>query len=295
MSKIISGLMGLVVADALGVPYEFKERGSFKATGMTGYGTHDMPPGTWSDDSSMTIATVKSIIDNKGKIDLYSIMNNFFDWYYYADFTPHGVVFDVGNTTRKAIHKYRSSGRTVEGCGCDAFEDNGNGSLMRMLPLACILNINVPSIHAVSALTHAHDISKKACEIYVDFALGLMLGFDKNLTLDTVTAFGVPEEFQRLINIKDLTEDDIKSTGFVVDTLEAAIWSFMTTDNYKDCVLKAVNLGGDTDTIAAVAGGLAGIYYGIGGDKGIPYKWIDKTVKHAELLELFERFEKVCK
>ena len=109
MSKIYNGIMGLVVGDALGVPYEFKARGTFDAEDMVGYGTYNQPPGTWSDDSSMTLATVESLVD-RGGIDLNDIMENFAKWYFNANFTPWGKVFDVGNGTRSAIFRYVNKG-----------------------------------------------------------------------------------------------------------------------------------------------------------------------------------------
>lgn len=147
---------------------------------------------------------------------------------------------------------------------------NGNGSLMRILPLAFIPNISDDEIKEVSAITHAHDISKEACVIYVRIAQGLI----KGIKLSEIIPKLVDNEsiYKRLIIMDSILEDEIKSTGYVVDTLEASIWCILHTDNYKDCVLKAVNLGGDTDTIAAIAGGLAGIIYGY---SNIPVEWVN--------------------
>lgn len=296
MSKIISGLLGLVVADAVGVPYEFKKRGTFNATDMTGYGTYNMPVGTWSDDSSMTIATVDSIVINKGKIDTRSIMTHFAEWLFGGLYTPYGTVFDVGNTTRAAIQRfeiYKNTGFEPEMCGGISITDNGNGSLMRILPLAFVKDITSDEVANVSALTHAHAISKTACRLYVEFAQLLMKGLEPRYILRECFYLGENDPlFGRLEDIWMYQEQDIKSTGYVVDTLEAALWCLTTTDNYKDCVLKAVNLGGDTDTIAAVAGGLAGILYA-DSDKGIPPEWIEQLAKKDEIISLFESFERV--
>lgn len=269
MSKIYDGIMGLVVGDALGVPFEFKERDTFKATDMVGYGTYNLPCGTWSDDSSMTLATVDAIITYKGKINLDEIMQNFRRWYEYGKFTPYGECFDIGNTTRKAIHRY-SMGFNTADCGCCGLGDNGNGALMRILPLAFI-PYSHNDINTVSGLTHGHEISKQGCRLYLTVAKEILKCNDyKHILTDNI----FNKKYSRISKIYKLKCEEIKSTGYVVDTLEAALWCLYHTDNYKDCVLTAVNLGGDTDTIAAVAGGLAGLLYGCGGENGIPKEWI---------------------
>ena len=224
MSKLRSAIYGFAIGDALGVPYEFKERHTFTCVGMIGYGTWNQEARTWSDDTSLTLATAKSIKD-KGCIDLKDIHKNFETWLYKNKFTANDEVFDVGGTTRKAIDL---------GYGLDAFHDNGNGSLMRILPLAFIDASN-EDIANVSAITHAHEISKNACIEYIHIARKLIKG-------------------EKYIDeaIKNLDESEIKSGGFVLDTLKASLWCILNTENYKDAVLKAVNIGSDTDTTAAV-------------------------------------------
>lgn len=280
MSKIYDAIMGLVVGDALGVPYEFKKRDTFKAVDMVGYGTYNQPAGTWSDDSSMTLATVDALIRYKGKINLDSIMENFLYCYNEGKFTPYGQCFDIGNTTLIAIYKYEM-GVNVSDCGCRGINDNGNGSLMRILPLAFI-PCSHNDINEVSALTHAHTISKQGCRLYLIIAEQILKGngFSHILT-DTI----FNGEYSRIRDIYKLTREDIKSTGYVVDTLEAALWCLYHTNNYRDCVLTAVNLGGDTDTIAAVAGGLAGLLYGCGSN-GIPEEWINQIVRKEWIEQL---------
>lgn len=292
MGKVYNGIMGLVVGDALGVPVEFNKRDTFKIGIMVGYGTYNQKPGTWSDDSSMTLATLESLVRNNGMIDTEDIMQNFYRWLFKCEFTPYNDVFDVGGTTRIAINRY-ARGYSLDKCGGDGIMDNGNGSLMRILPLAFVLH-SKDDIYAVSALTHKHSISKFACELYISIADNLIKGLDKQVAVDMAVAGigGVPTEFERFENhIERLNRNEIKSTGYVVDTLEAAVWCLLTTDSYKDCVLTAVNLGGDTDTIAAVAGGLAGIYYGMNRQKGIPRRWINEIPRRAWIRELCEKLE----
>lgn len=287
--KVYSGIMGLVVGDALGVPFEFRQRDTFKAEGMTGYGTHNQPPGTWSDDSSMTLATMESIA-HQGEIFPQDIMWNFLNWLITGAFTPYGEVFDAGNTTIRAIKCFQN-GVYAPYCGGTSEMDNGNGALMRILPLAFIPH-SIKDIRTVAGLTHAHNTSKTACEIYVFVAVNLLAGMDKGNAVSFALGDNVhwPVPFDRLYNLYELSREEIRSTGYVVDTLEAALWCLLKTDSYRECVLTAVNLGGDTDTIAAVAGGLAGILYGVGGEKGIPEEWIEQIAKRDEIKQLCERF-----
>ncbi|NLE84670.1 MAG: ADP-ribosylglycohydrolase [Chloroflexi bacterium] len=254
MTKLRSAIFGHAIGDALGLPVQFRPRDSFHITGMTGYGTFNMPSGSWSDDTSMTIATCDSIRINLGKVDPADIFKRFEDWYHRDFYTPFGQAYDIGRTTSAAM-------RAREGQG--DYWSNGNGSLMRILPLA-FTDADDALIEEVSALTHAHKISRKACVIYIRIARALINDDQYGLTY--------PEPFHRLENIASLEREEIKSSGFVVDSLEAAVWCLLTTDSYSECVLKAVNLGDDTDSIAAIAGGLAGIKYGF---DTIPTDWLD--------------------
>ena len=167
--------------------------------------------------------------------------------------------------------------------------DNGNGSLMRILPLA-FMKHSTKDIHDLSSLTHAHPVSQFACVYYLNVAKNLIGGQNK-LTAVLDFTCEIPAEFKRIQNRGKLSRNEIKSTGYVVDTLEAALWCLIHTGSFKECVLTAVNLGGDTDTIAAVAGGLAGIYYGVGGKRGIPEEWIDKIARLEWIEKLCNDFE----
>lgn len=287
MGKIYDAVMGLVVGDALGVPAEFKARDTFHVDDMIGYGTYNQPPGTWSDDSSLTLATMESIV-RKGEIDPADIIRNFSRWLNYAEFTPYGEVFDVGSTTEAAIRRFQCGIEPLK-CGLNHYKHNGNGSLMRILPLA-LFPSSMTDINNVSSLTHAHDISRRACRTYVAIAEQLLKGAPLGDVIDYPIAW---KDFERIPKIYKLNRDEIRSTGYVVHTLEAALWCVYNTSTYRDCVLEAVNLGGDTDTIAAVAGGLAGIIHGCGGEKGIPDEWIAQIARKDWIFDLCERFRLV--
>lgn len=257
-----TAVYGFAVGDALGVPYEFKERDTFKCSDMIGGGTWGQLAGTWSDDTSLLLATCDSIRECNG-INLENMMDKFSRWLFRCEYTARGDVFDCGGTTHRAIRNYRN-GLPIERCGERSNLSNGNGSLMRILPLAFIPP-TFTDIFAVSALTHAHRISWKCCLSYVSHILSM-------------AQFGKIKVPYRIMN-RD--RDEVKSTGYVEDSLEAALWCVGTSKSYTEAVLTAVNLGGDTDTIAALTGGLAALQYGY---DAIPEEWVDKLA-NKELIE----------
>lgn len=309
-NNILDGIIGLCVGDALGVPVEFINREELKAnpvTDMQGFGTHNQPIGTWSDDTSMTLCLVDSLA---GGLDCKDIMTKFQLWLTESAYTPHGEVFDVGIATRQAIKRFIIGTEPLK-CGGVGERDNGNGSLMRILPVLFYIQslygtdfqevdeaFNI--IHDISALTHAHKRSQIACGIYISVASMLI----DNMNLKNAVGLGIYEaceyykekpefkdelsRYSRLFDedFQKLDERKIKSSGYVIDTLEAAIWCLLNSKSYKECVLMAVNLGDDTDTVAAVAGGLAGLYYGY---KSIPIEWINQIVKREYIEKLSNR------
>lgn len=300
-NKIYGGLFGFCVGDALGVPVEFstrEERKKDPIKEMRAYGTYHQPFGTWSDDTSLTICLIDAI--NRG-YSIKRVAENFVDFYEKGYFTPYGEVFDIGNSTRNSIIKI-CAGKNPIDCGGTAEFDNGNGSLMRILPIAFYgKNLNEQELmkltEEVSSLTHGHNRSKLACIFYVEFAIQMILGYEKKEALDRTIAFiksncmkAYSDEFknfERILSKKiiNVTKDEIKSTGYVIDTLEAVLWTFFYADGYRDTILEAINLGGDTDTIAAIVGGIAGIYYGL---NDIPKEWLQSIAKKEELYQMFE-------
>lgn len=306
LQKIKGIIFGHAVADALGVPVEFKSREELKknpVTDMREYGTYNQPKGTWSDDTSLTLCTLESIAE-KQDVHPEDIMKRF-GWYLNDNYmTPHGDMFDIGITTRNAIWQYLYGDKYPY--GSSDVNSNGNGSLMRIIPVTLFHVFKKQSpvkyrddIHNVSMLTHAHERSVLACGIY-DFVLQEII---KNPTMESVrngldNAYSVYKlnyeikTYTRLFkyDFALLPESEIKSTGYVVDSLEAAIWCLMNTKSYEECVLKAVNLGGDTDTVGAIAGGLAGALYGY---DAIPTDWLNSLVKKEMIDKLCEDFAKI--
>lgn len=238
---------GQAVGDALGVPFEFRARGTFECTGMVGNGTHGQLAGTWSDDTSMTLAICDSYRE-LGRIDVDDIRAKFLLWYRESAYTC-GRLFDIGAATASALRL---------GHGLCGERDNGNGSLMRTVPLA-FTDATDDEVRVVSAITHAHSTSTEACVRMVHAARELIAGASPR---EVASGCGVSVG-------KSCSE--ILSGGYVLYTFEAALWCLANTRSYADCVLAAVNLGDDTDTTAAVAGALAGIAYG---EDGIPAEWL---------------------
>ncbi|MFN6526969.1 ADP-ribosylglycohydrolase family protein [Nostoc sp. ChiSLP03a] len=303
-AKTLSGLMGLCVGDALGVPVEFTsraERVKSPVTTMLGYGTWNQPPGTWSDDSSLSFCLAECLCRG---YSLDAIANSFWRWYKEAYWTPRGDVFDIGQTTHTAIMRLKQ-GVVPHQAGGKVENSNGNGSLMRILPMAyCHRSLTLGEllarVHDVSAITHAHARSQMACGIYISIAVALLEGADLQTAYlqglqDIQTIYSVREfllekpHFGRIFSgeIAKIPVEEINSGGYVIDTLESSLWCLLNSSSYSEAVLKAVNLGGDTDTTAAVTGGLAGIYYGV---ENIPKQWMNQIARRQDIIYLAERF-----
>lgn len=292
-------LLGVATGDALGVPVEFNPRFYFQENpvkDMQEFGTHDQLKGTWSDDTSLTLCLAESI---KEGLDLDKLAQKFIAWKNDNYWTARGWVFDIGIGTRMAIERLEN-GVEAELAGGTAEIENGNGSLMRILPLITyIKDFDIDErfewTKKVSSLTHGHIRSIMACFYYLEFAKKIMDGKDKfqayqelqTEILEYFNSLNIAVEeielFKRLLeqDISQVDEVDIKSLGYVIYTLEASIWCLLTTSNYKDAVLKAVNLGNDTDTTGAVTGGLAVLVYGT---NDIPKEWIKVLARRDELI-----------
>ena len=303
-------LLGTAIGDALGVPVEFEYRQELEKNpviGMREYGTHNQPKGTWSDDSSLALCLAESLCNG---YNLNDIADKFIRWYYDGYCTPYGRVFDIGITTARAISNLQN-GCKPELAGMDRERDNGNGSLMRILPLVpYIINMEEEDrfriIGEVSSLTHRHPRSILACISLCEFAIQYinLQSIEKAYQTMQQTMLQLLKKemfieedipFKRLVGLsyeefKNIELKDIRSTGYVIDTLEASLWCIFNTTSYKDAVLKAVNLGDDTDTVGAITGGLAGIIYGY---DTIPSKWIDTLARKDDIIGLGEKLDSI--
>lgn len=309
MAKIDDLIFGVATGDAMGFPVQFFKREQAKAANvkkMLGHWTGNYPAGTWSDDTSLTLALADSLSETEG-IDYDDIMRRFLLWLEGGSYTPKGKTFDIGQTCFNAIERFKKGVPPLE-CGGQKERECGNGSLMRISPLVFYIQKKFGKgafenpkvfelIHNVSRLTHAHPIALLGCDIFIAMLFSILNGTEKEkallYTCEKVSSFvnQNPEykdafsKYDRLLapDFCSLSEEKISSTGYVVDTLESAVWSFLTTDSYRECILKVVNLGGDTDTIGAVAGAMAALYYADSPEKGIPEEW-KELLQNKELL-----------
>ena len=318
MNEIEAGFLGLAVGDALGVPVEFSSRAQLDAhpvDRMYGNGTYRKPAGTWSDDTSLSLALADSLAT--GHIDYLDIMTKFIAWYQDSAYTTDGQRFDIGTTTFAAFQRFLQGAEPIESGG-RAESENGNGSLMRVLPIVFFLRARngkiltddgVEAIHNISALTHRHPRSQVACVAFCNIAHHILEGD----TLAEAIQQGVTEVTQYYVDkptfrkelshfkcfatkddsmVKPLTElerDDIRSSGYVVDTLDASLWCLLNYEGYHDAVLAAVNLGGDTDTKGAICGALAGLYYQtnpVEDSHRIPQLWLDEIINKQAILDI---------
>ena len=301
----LGGLWGAIVGDALGVPVEFtsrEERRRDPVTDMRGYGTYRQPPGTWSDDSSLLLCTVEALCEQEYRAE--RLAGLFLAWQEWGYWTPHGSVFDIGIATQKALACLRD-GMAPEEAGGAGEGDNGNGSLMRILPVAlryagAPIDEMLGMAHRISAITHRHPRSQMACGLYCCMARGLLAGQSPadayNLMIEQGKRYYNEEPFKREMphfarilsgEIANLAEREISSGGYVLHTLEASLWCLLSTTSYADAVLKAVNLGEDTDTTGCVTGGLAGLAFGLA---GIPEAWREMIARNDDIDMLLHRF-----
>ncbi len=306
INKMTGGILGAAIGDALGVPVEFLSREEVRrnpVTGMRGYGSHNKPPGTWSDDTSMMLCHMQSLYEKGyGREDA---MNKFIEWWHRGLWKPApSRQFGIGNIVYRAIGNYILNG-DIDKCGLRGEMDNGNGSLMRIMPVSLYFHNAsdsemVAGIAGMSNITHAHPRSVLACVIFTVMVQEMLKG-NNAVTAYINMAGRIPgmirgtgcegelATFKKILDgtLPALKEDQIKSSGYVVDTLEASIWCLLNSSSFEEAVLKAVNLGGDTDTTGAVAGGLAGVCYGF---DSIPSEWLNELVRLQDILSLTKEF-----
>ncbi len=307
-SRIRGGLLGVVIGDALGLPVQGRDREYVRSrgiVGMTGYGTFNLPPGSWSDDSSLTLCLAESLCE--AGYDLDDMGSHFVMWYRNGYWTPYGFSYDIGKATMKAMNNL-IRGVPPAKSGPAGEYDNGNGSLMRILPAALYFASGevremLDRVAEASRITHGHLRSQLACCIYSLLVRHLLEGSDQHDAYERLCSdapqilgssgrAGEMRHFNRILDGKLATipEGEILSGGYVVTTLEAAIWCLLNGNSFEETALRAVNLGDDTDTTGAVTGGLAGILYLA---SGIPQEWVAGLARSEEIVTLASRFTAV--
>lgn len=283
LDKFQGCLMGLAVGDALGTTNEFLPKGIIEAgvkpliTDIVGGGPFFLKPGQWTDDTSMALCLAMSLIEKNG-FDPKDQMDKYMKWVDEGYMSSNGKCFDIGTTTSDSLEKYKKTGDPF--AGSKDSTSSGNGSLMRLAPIPMFFLNDLTDVvnHArlMSATTHGSEECLSICELYATRIALALRGCPKEEILNVVAA----DEFAPY---KSKTKDQIKASGYVVHTNEAALWSFYNTDNFRDGAILAVNLCEDADTTGAVYGQLAGAYYGL---SGIPQEWVAKIAFGQDILNI---------
>lgn len=316
----VDGLLGLAVGDAFGVPVEFMHRDEVRSLDLQEMVGNDcalpfssrwsglIPRGAWSDDSSMTIAAMISVINHRGHIDWEDIMKQFIAWWYEGKYSSLSFPFGLGGNISHALDRFRRGVPALE-CGGTGFRDNGNGALMRIFPfsLFCILNDysdeeTLDLIRRAAGITHRHEINAMSCYLYTLFLRQCLRTRNPQKAYHLVFGQYAAADYHRLFSgeaIKaydlllnndfsaDFNPDCIPESGYVVHSLAIAVYSILKTNNYEDAVKTAVYFGYDTDTNAAITGSIAGAMYGF---NQIPERWLSVLRKKDELVSIGEQF-----
>jgi ADP-ribosyl-[dinitrogen reductase] hydrolase len=291
-------LLGLACGDALGAPLEFSKPGTFAPVReMRGGGPFTLPPGYWTDDTSMALCLAESLVECGG-FNPRDQLARYVDWWKNGRWSSTGVCFDIGATTRGALERFMQSGEDY--CGLDDPRTAGNGALMRLAPVPLYFAANpgeaIELAGDASRTTHAARASVDACRYFAALLLGCLEGVGKDELLGAHYS-PVPGYWRLNPLCPEIDEiasggyrrrspPAIRAGGYVVHCLEAALWAFCYSESFEEAVLKAVNLGEDADTAGAVCGQLAGAYHGAG---AIPARWLDKLHRREEIAELAER------
>lgn len=304
--RIIGCIMGMAAGDAVGVPVEFRSRGELKThpvRGMRAFGTHNQPAGTWSDDTSLGLCSLASLLE-KESFNPIDMMGKFRQWYSSGYMTARGEVFDIGGTTSQAIQRARR-GTAMGGWAATDVNSNGNGSLMRLAPVSCYAACFSDETHRfmahnASVVTHGHEYSTASCVFFSYFLQSILDGNDVGFAQTRASVLTYPHlsdatkgELKRVTDGSILTakRDDVRGSGYVVHCLEASMWAVANTRSFPSAVLRAVNLGEDTDTTACVTGAIAGAMYGM---YAIPAVWRKYLARHDDVLEMAQQLADLC-
>lgn len=287
-------LLGLAVGDAVGTSVEFCPRGSFvPVTDMTGGGPFGLKPGQWTDDTSMALCLAESLIEKQG-FDVRDQMDRYVRWYRDGHLSSTGECFDIGNTTAGALRGFERTGDPFSG-SIDP-QSAGNGSIMRLAPVPMFYHPDAEqAVHYAaesSRTTHGAPECVDACRLFALLLVKALDGKSKDEILFGRENIMLLHDLSPKIHgiacggYGNKSEQEIRGSGYVVESLEAALWCFHRTDNFRDAILKAVNLGDDADTTAAVCGQIAGAYYG---ESGIPAEWMAKLHMRREITDFADR------
>ena len=282
-------LLGLAVGDALGVPLEFSDRDTHPlVTEIIGGGPFSLEPGCWTDDTSMALCLAESLLEDP-QLDQPDLMNRFVRWWRTGENSVTGRCFDIGNATKAALARFETSGRIhVDPDPLKA----GNGSLMRLSPVALVSGrdhvLAMDLARRQGDCTHGAPSCRDACSHFADLLVGAIGGETKHACFTRDHTECATAEVAAIMrgSYRQKSRNEVRSTGYVVDTLEAALWAVWTSDSFEEALVKAVNLAGDSDTIGAVAGQLAGALWGA---SAIPARWLHKLAWREKIEAMADR------
>lgn len=289
-NRTLGCLLGLACGDAVGTTVEFKPRGTFPPmTDMVGGGPFGLHPGQWTDDTSMALCLADSLLAC-GSFSAQDQIERYVRWFQDGYWSSTGVCFDIGTTTRKALKRFMSEGDPFAG-STDPYSA-GNGSIMRLAPIPMFFAPDLEAVVRCSAdssrTTHAAAEAVDACKLFGLMIARALAGATKEEVLTAGKNYPLESLAPSVADLADgryrqKTVDQIRGSGYVVQSLEAALWVFAHSSSFEEAVLDAVNLGDDADTTGAVVGQLAGAFYSL---EGIPAGWLEKLHQREEITAL---------
>jgi len=287
LDRVKGCLVGLACGDAVGTTVEFKPKGSFSpVTDMVGGGPFNLEKGQWTDDTSMALCLGYSLLDRKG-FDPEDQMNRYCDWWKNGYLSSNGRCFDIGGTVRSALTRYLATGEAFSG-STDKYS-SGNGSIMRLAPIPIFYqSISLDAINFAgesSRTTHGSMECVESCKLFCELILNAFTSTEKSEVFSGIDCQLGCEKVEAIASGRymDFTYEDLTGSGYVIESLESALWCFHHADSFEEAVLLAANIGNDADTTAAVCGQIAGAFYGY---SGIPDKWKNQIAMAEEIPQL---------
>lgn len=296
--RLKGSIIGLAIGDAMGAPVEFQKRGTFiPVTDYRSGGIFSLNAGDWTDDTAMALCIAQSLIDVQGFSSI-DQMEKYLAWMNHGYMSCSGKMIGIGKTARRTLIRYMRTREPYTDIIHEKF--SGNGSLMRLAPICVYYAHDLDKAIHYAALssktTHASPIAVDSCRYFAYILIHIFKGYNKKTIFskqfsDSLNRFFYDKTLHPtlspIINVdfKTKTAKEISSSGYVIDSLEAALWSFYHTDSFEDAILTAVNLGDDADTVAAITGQLAGAYYML---NSIPKPWIEELAQSEFINNLSE-------
>lgn len=285
--RYLGCLLGLACGDAVGTTLEFCRKDTYEPiSGMVGGGPFNLEPGQWTDDTSMALCLAHSLVYKNG-FDAIDQMNRYCNWWQYGYMSSTGDCFDIGATVQAALNCYLKDKNPYAG-SVDPFS-SGNGSLMRLAPIPLFyypeVNSAIEYAGKSSRTTHGSEECIDSCKYFASIICVALNGEEKNKLLESSVYWPTTYKLKEIVNsdFLSISRENIHGTGYVIQSIEAALWCFFTTNTFEEAILMAANLGDDADTTAAICGQLAGAHYGV---RDIPERWLNNLSMRNEIESL---------